>query len=170
MISSEHNDQRSPFMVHLEQDENGRITKKTEHVAGGRTRELRYTYTPHGLLQIVEINGARVEMYQYDNQNRRECSWTSEPMPEERGYHYHGDRFAGEGTSSMHHDEHGFRAMLEHHGGETERYEYAPDYRLLRVEKGGDLVEYEHDSSGQRTAKWVNGILANAISGWILSV
>ncbi len=31
---------------------------------------------------------------------------------------------------------------------------------MLRVEKGSDLVEYEHDSSGQRTAKWVNGILS----------
>ncbi len=101
-------------------------------------------------------------MCQYDNQNRRERSWVSEPMPEERGYHYHGNRFAGEGTSSMHHDEHGFRAMLEHHGGDTERYEYAPDYRLLRVEKNGDLVEYEHDENGQRTAKWVNGVLSES--------
>lgn len=73
-----------PFSMNIQRDQNGRIFAKTEHVAGGLTRELRYQYTRGGLLQIVELNGSRVETYDYDNQDRRSHSQTSDPMLRER--------------------------------------------------------------------------------------
>ena len=49
------------------------------------------------------------------------------------------------------HDENGFLSIWSN-GGTYHLYEYAPDYRLLKmeVEKQGRVYAYRHDEDGRR--------------------
>ncbi|MGE4503857.1 MAG: RHS repeat domain-containing protein [Desulfovibrionaceae bacterium] len=91
-----------------------------------------------------------------------------EPQFHVQRLHYQGEgrgaRLVGIGNSMVLHDEQGHRMYWERQGGESERYRYAADGRLLSVERnsprGSRSIEYEHDGQGRRSAKYVDGQLA----------
>ncbi|MBI9078583.1 MAG: RHS repeat-associated core domain-containing protein [Pseudodesulfovibrio sp.] len=74
------------------------------------------------------------------------------------------------GNNGYTHDEQGFRSIWNSSGKYT-LYEYAPDYRLLKVEKPDDKVvfDFTHDENGQRKSKSCNGETIEAYK-WLDSV
>jgi RHS repeat-associated protein len=78
-------------------------------------------------------------------------------------YHYSGGRLAGVNNDQILRDGNDFRHARLRGGEVVERYHYAPDYRLLRVEKRGPgtplVIDFAHDAHGRRRAKYLNGQL-----------
>jgi len=54
--------------------------------------------------------------------------------------------------------------MLWNSAGHYTRYEYSPEYRLLKVEEEDKnrVFEYSHDDNGQREVKYLNGQMVEA--------
>jgi RHS repeat-associated protein len=156
----------APYRLHVERGGDGRIVRKVEHVAGRPPRELWYTYSGD-MLQIVRPQagaaGMALEMYQYNNQDQRVESWHAGIGAAEGNmrYAYSGDRLLAVGNETVERDGNGFRHLRMRGDAIVERYHYAPDYRLLRVEKPGPhgplTIDFDHDEHGQRIAKYVNG-------------
>ncbi len=113
----------------------------------------------------VDIGYGEAETYLYDSEGRRSEAQRNEPRFHVQRLYYqkddHGaDRLVGIDRSMVLHDDNGFRMYLEKQNGSHERYRYAPDYRLISVEKDGLFIEFEHDQNGQRVAKYVGAELA----------
>jgi RHS repeat-associated protein len=73
------------------------------------------------------------------------------------------NRLLRAGKNTYTHDDNGFRSIWSN-GGTYCLYEYAPDYRLLKmeVEDENRVFTFRHDEEGQRAAKYLNGRLAEA--------
>ncbi len=153
---------RDAFKMHFEYDKQGKIIRKIEHVAGKNPRELYYAYTG-GKLQTVRTGADHfapaLEIYQYNARDQREESWHYGAGTEQNHlkYYYVGDRLQGVNNEVIFRDTNGFRRERVLGDEILERYFYAPDYRLLRVEKSGITIDFEHDENGQRKAKFING-------------
>ncbi|MGE4470486.1 MAG: RHS repeat domain-containing protein [Desulfovibrio sp.] len=164
MRSQEFYDAGAPYRLHLEFDDDGRIVHRVEHVRGNARRELWYTYSGDKLQAVRAQAGAAslaLEMYQYNNQDQRVESWHSGigAAQSNMRYAYSGDRLLAVDNDHIQRDEHGFRHLRMRGDDIVERYRYAPDYRLLRVEQPGMTIDFDHDEHGQRVAKYVNGQL-----------
>ncbi len=153
---------RDTFKMHFEYDKQGKIIRKIEYVAGKNPRELYYAYTG-GKLQTVRTgadhSAPALEIYQYNAHEQREESWHYGAGTEQNHlkYYYVGDRLQGVNNEVIFRNSNGFRHKRVLGDEVLERYFYAPDYRLLRVEKAGITIDFEHDKNGQRKAKFING-------------
>jgi len=72
-----------------------------------------------------------------------------------RDYRYTTDnRLQSAGNNTYTHDKSGFR-MIWNSGGKYTLYEYAPDYRLLKMEVEGEnhVFEFSHNNNGSARGK-----------------
>ncbi|MGE4291995.1 MAG: RHS repeat domain-containing protein [Desulfovibrio sp.] len=147
------------YSLQLERGGQGRITAKNENVNGWPV-SWEYRYDGAGRLAGVNRDGAGVELYLYDAQDRRAEDYVPLRGQMDRVFRYGPDnRLLQAGDARYEHDSKGFRSRKVTPQGET-RYHYAPDYRLLAVElPDGRVVEYAHDEQGLRNAKYVDGRL-----------
>lgn len=152
------------YSFQLRRDQNDRIVEKTETVKG-KSVKWTYSYDKKGRLAEAHLDNRLVCQCHYDRDGIRQQdyfpmthgSWT-------RNYRYTMDnRLQQAGDNGYTHDKQGFRSIWNHKGKYT-LYKYAPDYRLLEVEKPDDkaVFEFTHDEEGQREAKFRNGKMVEA--------
>jgi len=154
----------SVFEMRLKHDRNGRIVEKTEIVAG-RSSVWKYAYDKAGRLFEAHLDNRLICQcyYDRDGRRRRDC-FPATVGPNYRNYQYTLDnRLMSAGNNGFTHDENGFRSIWSN-GGTYHLYEYAPDYRLLKmeVENQNRVFTFRHDEEGRRAAKYFNGQLVEA--------
>jgi RHS repeat-associated protein len=158
----------SVFEVRLKHDRYGRIVEKTETVAG-RPVVWKYAYDKAGRLFEAHMDNRLICQCYYDRDGRRQRDYFPATVGSSyRDYRYNLDnRLMSAGNNGFTHDENGFRSIWSN-GGTYHLYEYAPDYRLLKmkVENQGRVYTYRHDEDGRRAAKYLNGQLVEAYQ-WI---
>ncbi len=148
----------APYSYDLKQDSDGRIIEKSETV-NGKTTNWTYSYDAKGRLSEAKLSGKLICQCHYDKQGRRSQDYFPKTAKQVRNYRYTVDnRLLQAGNNGYTHDKQGFRSLWNSSGKYT-RYEYAPDYRLLKVISEADNVTYEfaHDDNGQRATKLRNG-------------
>jgi len=154
----------TPYSYELMRDPDGRIVEKIETVAG-ETVIWKYSHDKDGRLYEAYLDGRLICQCDYDRQGRRTRDYLPATIDSYyRNYTYSGDdRLMLAGSNQYSHDENGFRSIWSFEGKYT-RYEYSPDYRLLKswVEGGDTTFTYRHDEDGQRVAKLRNGQLVEA--------
>jgi RHS repeat-associated protein len=154
----------TPYTYKLSHDQNGRIIEKTETV-NGKPMNWTYSYDKKGRLHEARLDNRLICQCQYDRQGRRQQDYFPRTHGSQmRNYSYRMDnRLQQAGNNGYTHDERGFRSIWNS-GGKYTLYEYAPDYRLLKVEKPDDKVvfEFTHDDNGQRETKYRNGEMVEA--------
>jgi RHS repeat-associated protein len=154
----------SPYSYQLRHDQNGRIIEKQETVAG-KSVTWKYAYDKEGRLFEAHLDGRLICQCYYDRQGRRMRDYfPATAGPSYRDYQYTMDnRLLRAGNNTYTHDDNGFRSICSN-GGTYHLYEYAPDYRLLKmeVEDQNRVYTFHHDEDGQRAAKYLNGQLAEA--------
>jgi YD repeat-containing protein len=154
----------SPYSYQLRHDQNGRIIEKQETVAG-KSVTWKYAYDKEGRLFEAHLDGRLICQCYYDRQARRMRDYfPATAGPSYRDYQYTMDnRLLRAGNNTYTHDDNGFRSIWSN-GGTYHLYEYAPDYRLLKmeVEDQNRVYTFHHDEDGQRAAKYLNGQLAEA--------
>jgi len=140
------------YAAHYVRDAIGRITEKTETIAGSST-SYGYEYDGAGRLVQVRIGGVAVNTYGYDaNGNRTHANDTSATYDAQ-------DRLLTYGSVSYSHGANGERETRSE-GGATTRYDYDALGNLWRVNLPGDVViDYRVDGRNRRIAKKVNGTL-----------
>jgi len=155
----------APYTYRLKNDGHGRITEKTETVAG-EAITWTYAYDKEGRLTEARLNGQLVCHCDYDGDGRR----IRDRFPLTAGNtfrNYEYNRMTGRlmraGDSRFTHDKAGFRSIRNDRGRYT-TYQYAPDYRLIAAHQEDEDIRYnfKHDGNGQRRAKFRNGQLAEA--------
>ncbi|WFS63399.1 RHS repeat-associated core domain-containing protein [Pseudodesulfovibrio thermohalotolerans] len=152
------------YSYQLRRDRDGRIVEKTETVAGRRTA-WKYAYDRAGRLTEAHLDGRLICQCGYDREGRRNQDY----FPATVGLHYRDYRYTLDnrllraGNNDFTHDVNGFRSIWAK-GGTYHLYEYAPDYRLLKmeVEDKDRVYTFDHDEDGQRVAKQYNGQLIEA--------
>ena len=154
----------SVFEMRLEHDRDGRIVEKTEIVVG-RTNVWKYAYDKAGRLFEAHLDNRLVCQCYYDRDGRRQRDYFPATVGSSyRDYRYNLDnRLMSAGNNGFTHDENGFRSIWSN-GGTYHLYEYAPDYRLLKmeVENQNRVYTFRHDEQGRRAAKYFNGQLVEA--------
>ncbi|AMK09820.1 RHS repeat domain-containing protein [Pseudodesulfovibrio indicus] len=154
----------SVFAMRLKHDRNGRIVEKTESVAG-QANLWKYAYDKAGNLSEAYLNNRLICQCWYDRDGRRQRDcFPATVGPGFRDYRYTLDnRLLSTGNNGFTHDENGFRSIWSN-GGTYHLYEYAPDYRLLKmeVEDHSRVYTFRHDDQGRRAAKYLNGQLVEA--------
>jgi RHS repeat-associated protein len=154
----------SVFEMSLKHDRDGRIVEKTEIVAG-RPIVWKYAYDKAGRLFEAHLDNRLVCQCYYDRDGRRQRDYFPPTVGSSyRDYRYNLDnRLMSAGNNGFTHDANGFRSIWSN-GGTYHLYEYAPDYRLLKmeVENQGRVYSYRHDEDGRRAAKYLNGQLVEA--------
>jgi RHS repeat-associated protein len=158
----------TPYTYKLSHDQNGRIIEKTETV-NGKPMNWTYSYDKKGRLHEARLDNRLICQCQYDRQGRRQQDYFPRTHGSQmRNYSYRMDnRLQQAGNNGYTHDEQGFRSIWNSSGKYT-LYEYAPDYRLLKVEKPDNKVvfEFTHDDNGQREMKYRNGEMIEAYT-WL---
>jgi len=148
-----------PYIYQLKHNPDGRIIGKTETVSG-KSIHWTYSYDKAGRLIEAKLDKRQVCQCQYDKQGRRTQDYFPQSVGRQvRNYRYTTDnRLQSAGNNGYTHDKNGFR-MLWKNKGQYTRYEYSPDYRLLKAneEGAGRVFEFSHDNNGQRAAKLLNG-------------
>ena len=143
----------------LRRDPSGRITGKTETVAG-RAAVWEYAYDKAGRLTGAKLDGRTICDIGYDREGRRSRDYFPHLDTQYRDFTYSlmDNRLQRAGNNGYTHDKNGFRSIWNH-GGQYTLYEYGPDYRLLKAEKRetGEVFEFTHDDQGRRSAKSRNG-------------
>nr|WP_321402208.1 RHS repeat-associated core domain-containing protein [uncultured Desulfobacter sp.] len=141
----------------LERDNTGRITRKTETLAG-TTAVLNYTYDTMGRLLTVTKDGRLVEDYQYNANGARISETNTLRDITNRTFEYTAeDHLVSAGTVTYTHDADGFLTSKTDEEDVT-AYTYAIRGELLNVTlPNGDDIEYVHDPLGRRIAKKING-------------
>ncbi|MBI9078587.1 MAG: RHS repeat-associated core domain-containing protein [Pseudodesulfovibrio sp.] len=128
-----------------------------------------YSYDKKGRLHEARLDNRLICQCQYDRQGRRQQDYFSRTHGSQmRNYCYRMDnRLQQAGNNGYTHDKQGFRSIWNS-GGKYTLYEYAPDYRLLKVDKPDDKVvfEFTHDENGQRECKYRNGEMVEAYT-WL---
>lgn len=118
---------------------------------------------------LARLDGLIVCQCYYDREGRRQRDYfPATSGTSYREYRYTMDnRLQAAGGSGYAHDVNGFRSIWSN-GGTYSLYEYAPDYRLLRMdlENQGRVYTYRHDEEGRRAAKYMNGLLVESYQ-WI---
>jgi RHS repeat-associated protein len=154
--------------MRLKHDRDGRIVEKTEIVAG-RPVVWKYAYDKAGRLFEAHLDNRLICQCYYDKGGRRQRDYFPATVGADyRDYRYTLDnRLMSAGNNGYTHDDNGFRSIWSK-GGTYHLYEYALDYRLLKmeVENQGRIYAYRHDEQGQRAAKYLNGQLVEAYQ-WI---
>lgn len=154
----------SVFEFRLKHDQSGRIVEKQETVAG-RSVTWKYSYDKEGRLFEAHLDGRLICQCYYDREGRRQRDYFPATVGlSYRDFRYNLDnRLMSAGNNGFTHDENGFRSIWSN-GGTYSLYEYAPDYRLLKmeVENQNRVYTYSHDENGQRSAKYLNGQLVEA--------
>lgn len=154
----------SVYEFRLKHDPNGRIIEKQETVAG-RSVTWKYSYDKEGRLFEAHLGSRLICQCYYDKEGRRQRDYFPATVgPNYRNFQYNQDnRMMSAGNNGFTHDDNGFRSIWSN-GGTYHLYEYAPDYRLLKmeVENQNRVYTYRHGEDGQRTAKYFNGELVEA--------
>ena len=154
----------SVFEMRLKRDRDGRIVEKTESVAG-RPVVWKYAYDKAGRLFEAHLDNRLVCQCWYDRDGRRQRDcFPATVGASYRDFRYNLDnRLMSAGNNGFTHDKNGFRSIWSN-GGTYHLYEYAPDYRLLKmeVENQNRVYTYRHDEQGRRAAKYFNGQLVEA--------
>ena len=154
----------SVFELRLKHDRDGRIVEKTEIVAG-RPVVWKYAYDKAGRLFEAHLDNRLICQCYYDRDGRRQRGYFPATVGSSyRDYRYNlDDRLMSAGNNGFTHDENGFRSIWSN-GGTYHLYEYAPDYRLLKmeVENQNRVYTFRHDEEGRRAAKYFNGQLVEA--------
>ena len=143
----------------LTRDNNGRITDKTETVAGAASNYV-YTYDSMGRLLTVTKDSALVEEYQYDLNGTRTYEMNSLRGIAGRNFSYSDeDHLLSAGSVTYAYDLDGF-LTTKTDGSEVTNYTYSFRGELLNVIlPGGSVIDYLHDPLGRRIAKKVNGTI-----------
>jgi len=141
----------------LIRDNNGRITDKTETVAGTLFGYV-YTYDAMGRLWTVTKDSNLVEEYQYDLNGTRTYEMNTLRGIAGRTYSYSDeDHLLSAGSVTYVYDIDGF-LTTKTDGSDVKNYSYSSRGELLSVtQPEGRVVEYIHDPLGRRIAKKVNG-------------
>ena len=143
----------------LVRDNNGRISQKTETVAG-ISSDYGYTYDANGRLLTVTKDGTLVEEYQYNAAGSRSYEMNSLRGITGRSYMYSDeDHLLSAGNVSYQYDPDGFLTSKTN-GTDITRYDYSSRGELLSVTlPDNTFIEYVHDPSGRRIAKKINGTI-----------
>ncbi len=143
----------------LIRDNNGRITTKTETVAG-TTSNYVYTYDPMGRLLTVTKDSTLVEEYQYDLNGTRNYEMNTLRGIAGRSFTYSDeDHLLTAGTDIYQYDLDGFLTSKTD-GTDVTTYDHSSRGELLVVTlPDGRIIEYIHDPLGRRIAKKVNGVI-----------
>jgi RHS repeat-associated protein len=141
----------------LIRNNNGRITDKTETVAG-ITGDYDYTYDAMGRLQTVIKDGTLVEEYQYNDNGTRIYEMNTLRGIAGRNYSYSDeDHLLDAGGVTYQYDLDGFLTSKTD-GADVTQYNYSSRGELLSITlPDGTMIEYVHDPLGRRIAKKVNG-------------
>jgi len=147
------------YSCRLRRGPDGRIAEKIETVQG-HDRRWAYSYDARGRLTEARLDQRLICQCHYDRDGRRQRDY----FPASHGfstrdYRYTpDDRLLAAGNNGYVHDANGFRSIWNSEGRYT-LYAYAPDYRLLRVEKPDDglVFEFAHDEDGRRAVKFRDG-------------
>ena len=149
----------APYSFQLRHGPDGRIVEKIETV-GGRAMTWTYAYDQEGRLTGAQLDGRTICDIKYDPEGRRVSDYFPHLDTHYRNYAYSvmDNRLQQAGNNGYTHDENGFRSIWNS-GGKYTLYEYAPDYRLVKVEERetGGVFEFTHDEEGRRAAKFRNG-------------
>ena len=148
------------YAIQLERDDNGRIYRKTETLAGAIT-VYDYTYDLAGRLQTVEQDGMIVESYQYNTTGTRSYEENSLRSIAGRSLSYSDeDHLISAGDATYQYDADGFLTRKSHTDGDT-LYDYSSRGELLTVSlPDGTHITYDHDPLGRRIAKRIGGTVA----------
>jgi RHS repeat-associated protein len=141
----------------LIRDDAGRITTKTERVAG-ITSNYGYTYDAMGRLETVTKDGGLVESYTYDLNGTRMSEINTLRGITGRSMSYsEEDHLLTAGNASYQYDLDGFLETKTDVTGVT-NYIYSLRGELLQVGMpDGRIVSYDHDPLGRRIAKRMDG-------------
>ncbi|WP_167527627.1 NHL domain-containing protein [Desulfosarcina alkanivorans] len=141
----------------LVRDNAGRITTKTERVAG-LTSSYGYAYDPMGRLETVTKDGSLVESYTYDLKGTRISEMNTLRGIAGRNFNYSDeDHLLTVGGTTYEYDLDGFLTSKTD-GTEITAYTYSLRGELLHVDlPDGRLVSYDHDPLGRRIAKSIDG-------------
>ncbi len=147
------------YSCRLRRGPDGRIAEKIETVQG-RDRRWAYSYDARGRLTEARLDQRLICQCHYDRDGRRQRDY----FPASHGfstrdYRYTpDDRLLAAGNNGYVHDANGFRSIWNSEGRYT-LYAYAPDYRLLGVDKRDDglVFEFAHDGDGRRAVKFRDG-------------
>ena len=149
----------TPYSYQLRHDQDGRVVEKTETVVESSTTWT-YAYDKTGRLTGAKRDGHTVCDIGYDREGRRSRDYFPHLDTNYRNFEYSlmDNRLQTAGNNCYTHDQNGFRSIWNH-GGKYTLYEYAPDYRLLKVEKRetNEVFEFDHDENGLRSIKSCNG-------------
>ncbi|MFC1816115.1 RHS repeat domain-containing protein, partial [Thermodesulfobacteriota bacterium] len=143
----------------LTRDNNGRITQKTESIAGTNSNYI-YTYDSMGRLLTVTKDSTLIEEYDYDVNGTRVYEMNALRGISGRNYSYSDeDHLLSAGPATYSYDLDGF-LTTKTNGADVTTYDYSSRGELLNVAlSGGTVVEYIHDPLGRRIAKKVNGAI-----------
>ncbi|MDE2150598.1 MAG: RHS repeat-associated core domain-containing protein [Gammaproteobacteria bacterium] len=143
------------YALDLKRDKLGRITDKTETVAG-ETHAYEYGYDLAGRLETVTRDGATVSTYTYDaNGNRLSHNGTT-------GTYDAQDRLLTYGNASYAYTANG-ELQTKTENGATTTYDYDVLGNLRTVTLPGDVtIDYVIDGRDRQVGKKVNGTLVQA--------
>ena len=143
----------------LTRDDNGRITDKTETVAGGASNYV-YTYDAVGRLLTVTKDSTLVEEYQYDLNGTRTYEMNSLRGIAGRTYSYSDeDHLLSAGSVTYAYDQDGF-LTTKTDGSDVTTYSYSSRGELLSANlPDGRVIDYVHDPQGRRIAKKIDGVI-----------
>jgi RHS repeat-associated protein len=143
----------------LARDNNGRITNKSETVAG-TTSDYTYTYDSMGRLLTVTKDSNLVEEYQYDANGTRIYEMNSLRSIAGRSYSYDDeDHLLTAGSVIYSYNLDGFLAAKTD-GSDVTTYDYSSRGELFSVTlPDGRIIEYVHDPRGRRIVKKINGVI-----------
>ena len=143
----------------LTRDDNGRITDKTETIAG-LTSNYVYGYDPMGRLETVTKDGALVESYGYDLDGTRTSESNTLRGIAGRTLAYSDeDHLLTTGSASYQYDLDGF-LINKLEGPASTSYQYSIRGELLQVDlPDARVITYEHDPLGRRIAKRIDGAI-----------
>lgn len=144
------------YGVQYSRDRLGRISEKTESLAG-ETTAYAYTYDMAGRIKEVQRNGTTVAMYTYDANGNR-LSYTGIMGVDSADYDRQ-DRLTRYGATTYSYSASG---DLESKTEETDTTSYSYDEfgnLLAVVLPNGNCVEYLIDGRNRRIGKKVNGVL-----------
>jgi RHS repeat-associated protein len=142
------------YQAAYERDGRGRVTRKTETVAGV-TETVDYGYDAGARLTEVRRNGVLVATYGYDANGNR-VTRTAGGLTE-TGVHDDQDRLLQYGAATFAHGAAGERRSRTQSGATTQ-YEYDERGNLLRVDlPGGVRIDYAIDGRDRRVGKTITG-------------
>ena len=141
------------YSVNYNRDKLGRITQKTETIAGA-TKNINYSYDVAGRLDTVSENNSQVRDYDYDsNGNRTHVNGVL------LGQYDAQDRLQSYGSVSYSYTANG-ELKTKTEGLQVTQYHYDVLGNLISVNlPDGTLIEYVIDGQNRRIGKKLNGTL-----------